>query len=169
MRKTKERLSVTLALLFFSPNPHAPPPKDHASFPASPFPGISFCNMPWLNHTQRYYKSLALCTQNPIIPATKHKEMDIQGKKRRGKGIFHILIKWEHKGSIYIYQIGYVRVALGHARQADISFKYRLQAIKQQKALFLKHKHKMGVHLLFSSRKLLSKAGNKCIFWICQL
>lgn len=48
----------------------------------------------------------------------------MSNEKCGGKGIFHILIQWEHKSSIYIS--GYAAVALGHAQQADISFKYRL-------------------------------------------
>ncbi len=50
-----------------------------------------------------------------------------------GKGIF------SHSNTMETQELhtsGYVTVALGHAQQADISFKYRLWEIKQQKGFF---------------------------------
>lgn len=76
-----------------------------------------------------------------LIITPSNEKMDTS-EKCKGIVIFHILIHitGKRKETHAVYQIGLVPFAPGHAAHSDISFKYRLLAIIEQKSPCLPHR-----------------------------
>jgi len=102
-----------------------------------------------------------------LIITPSNEKMDTS-EKCTGIVIFHILIPiaWNRKETHAVYQIGLVPFAPSHAAHTDISFKYRLLAIIEQKSPCLPHGP--GVEcltLLACQDSFNQKAQIKVVLW----
>lgn len=82
--------------------------------------------------------------------------------------IFHILIPItrKRKQTHAVYQIGLVPFAPSHAAHTDISFKYRLQAVIEQKSPWLTHVPGLQrCTLLACQDNFNQKAQIKVVLW----
>lgn len=103
---------------------------------------------------------------NQIITPSNEK-MD-SSEKCTGIVIFHILIPItrNRKQTHAVYQIGLVPFAPSHAAHTDISFKYRLQAIIEQKSPCLPHGPGLRcLTLLAHKDNFNQKAQIKLVLW----
>lgn len=104
--------------------------------------------------------------KNLIITASNEK-MDTS-EKCKGIVIFHILIHITRtrKETPAVYQIGLVPFALGHAAHRDISFKYRLLAIREQKSPRLPHRPTVECLMLSTCQDSFNqKAQINVVLW----
>lgn len=101
------------------------------------FPLVHFSIMFW---TQWKHNTNHAAGKNLIITPSNEK-MDTS-EKCKGIVIFHILIHItrNRKETHAVYQIGLVPFAPSHAAHTDISFKYRLLAIIEQRSPCLPHR-----------------------------
>lgn len=92
----------------------------------------------------------------------------IASEKCKGIVIFHILIHITRnpKETHSVYQIGLVPFAPSHAAHTDISFKYRLLAIIEQKTPCLPHKPSLDCRaLLACPHSFNQKAQINVVLW----
>lgn len=92
-------------------------------------------------HSENIIQIMLLEKEKNLIITPSNEKMDTS-EKCRGIVIFHVLIHItrKRKETQAVYQIGLVPFAPGHAAHSDISFKYRLLAIIEQKSPCLPHR-----------------------------